>query len=167
MEELKRKVKEVLDNFIKSYKFPAEIFLDIFKIDEEKDKLKIYIKIDPQFKFEYPLLTPADFVVLLQKFVPHPYGVLDNKELYFYFVLGEVEKKAQTGPQPPVEFQAAVLGEVLDRMLAPVVESRIPDMIIGWWAAKNIARNIGEMFKTLTLPANSTPGLVAPVPEYL
>jgi hypothetical protein len=166
MEELKLKVKEVLDNFIKLYKFPAEIFLDIFKIEEEKDKLKAYVKIDPRFKFEYPVITPSEFVILLQKFVPHPYGIIDNKELYFYFVLGEVEKKAQTD-QPPVEFQATVLDELLDRVARPIIETGIPDLLIGWWAAKNIAKNISEMFQTLTLPVNSTPGYVAPVPKEI
>lgn len=147
-EELKEKVRKVLNDFIKLYKFPAEIFLDIFKTEVEGNKLKVYIKIDPSFKFEFPIITPADFVVLLQRFTPQPYGKLENMDLYFYFVLGEVEKKAQVEPeQPSLNFQAQVLVKALDEIAKPVVESGIPDLMLGWFVAKNVARSISQMFE--------------------
>jgi len=163
--KLVSKVLEVLDKFCEKYKFPRRIFIEVFDVQETADKIKAYIKIDPAFHFEPPVLTPADFVLLLQKFVPAPYGKLENKDLYLYFVLADIEKK-EALEQPDPYFQAELLDEALNRVQEPVLDSKQVDAVLAYWMAKGITKKLKDaLFGTTKWLESTEEDIWVPVGE--
>lgn len=147
-QEVKKKVEEFLKEVVNKYKFPADIFLEVYKveIDLVNKVCNAYIKIDPKFKFDYPFITPSDFVIILQKLIPLPAFKVDEFSVNVYFVLGEV-KEAQSGSNVPTYFQVGLLNESLDRMSPSILESPVVDLVLGFWVAKGVANILSDIFK--------------------
>lgn len=148
---LEQKIIAETQKFIKKlidlYKFPEPLFLDIYKIEiiEEEKVCNVFVKVNPVFEFKYPIITPADFVLILQKLIPSPAFQLENISVYVYFVLGEV-KKAQTEPIP-VTFSSDILIEALDRIAQPILESKTLDVLLGYWVARGVASKLSDIFE--------------------
>jgi len=144
---IEKEIRKFLDDFRKRYKIKENIFEKDIRIEEKETGIDVFVYVSPEYKIEYDIISIIDLVILLQKLIVNPVMKLKDKNVNLYFLVGNLKKKANM-EDVPVDFKVEVVNSSLDRLLKPVMDSGLPEIMLGWWVAKTLVQDINDVLKT-------------------